>query len=400
MAITSNAPTKPKNLATEKDKKGHMEASEHCAPGNMTVWCTAVLLPKRGEFQNRFLVINPDESEEADKRAIEKTTERISMGLERELPESYRIARAISQILMERVWRVLIPYGAKIVFSTRDRRIPNFILAMIKASAIVHQFRRATFKDLLFASIEDYEIAMELWGKIGVQSSMKLSEKELKILDILPEGKPTDTKVKCSDIMKKLGNMPRSTTKDYLQRLYEKGLINKEQEEERRNSPYFYWKVNGVNGGLTKINPITEFSRTDLKEFLESFVGGCRKNRETYTMLLKDERIDYIYRSLKKSNNQKSLQKKDKKENKLKKGGKPVNERDEISSDLEKKHKGERKRKIDTGKVNELNLDNPVNHHEEERSQEERMISLLKIISELDILMKLFCIGSAFSKPS
>jgi len=413
MAITSNAQHKPRSLATGKNKEGHRETRDLRVPDNVVVWCSSVDLPEREEFQNRFLILNPDESREADKNAIKLTTKRISMGFEGTLPESYEVAKVISRILMEKKWNVLIPYVEKIEFSTRDRRIPNFILSLIKSIAIVNQFGRATFNDLLFANIEDYKTAMKIWNKIGKQSQTKLTCKEEKILEYLP-GENSMEHIKCSDVMKNFDGMARSTAKDCLERLYGKGLVNKEQEEDRWNSPFFYWKVNGVNGGLTNLNPLIKYSLNDLKKFIESFVVSCRKNKNLYKELLEKEKLDYIYASLftslKKTVNQKSLLKEKENENKAKIDGKPINERGEIPPDSENNPKEETEGKIEEKKVNESDSVKSVKEetvrNSEKSSHDEKLLLLLEIISDhregisQDEIVSLTKMGRGFIKRS
>ncbi len=277
MAITSNNHSKSRHWATGEGKNGQRETRDLSIPNYIVVWCAAVHQPKHEEFMNRFTVINPSEEEETDEKAIALTVERAACGLERALPESYTVARAVTQLLMEREYIVIIPYkrALKKIFTraTHDRRIPKFLLTLIKASAIAHQRERYALHGVLFATLEDYRIAMDLWKVVGAQTSSKLNRKEQEILDLLPMER--ERAKGCTEVYESMfrrkENVSRKTVGRYLNTLYDLGYVDREKEGEWKTSPWHYWKTGKDWTAWTALDngeyPIT-LDKQSLKSFL------------------------------------------------------------------------------------------------------------------------------------
>jgi hypothetical protein len=221
--------------------------------GDWTVFASAVepLTDRQQQLLRRYVMINPDETEETNRLIVEKIKEDMRMGKSRrEIPEEFKVAQYVTKAIKELPCKVLIPFDFE--FPSKDslsRTEVKQFSTLLWAIAKARSFQRLKLGNNILAQLEDFDTAVNLWNEI---QPLKIDKMSARILDILPEEEPVEladgsyTKFMTkTDVAKLISGLGASTAVDKLELLYQLDLVDRKPVT-GRGSPYAYWKTSSL----------------------------------------------------------------------------------------------------------------------------------------------------------
>ncbi len=152
-------------------------------PARFVWWITSVETDFTDELINRLYDNNVDESKKLDILVAKQVFTHDS-----NIGETHQtlVCRAVFSILKLNEFRVELPYGENIVWhNPGDRRSPGRFKALIQAFAALNCMKRAEKDGVIFASIEDFKSAKELYEVNNETQTIKLTKKELKLVEYI-----------------------------------------------------------------------------------------------------------------------------------------------------------------------------------------------------------------------
>lgn len=178
------------------------------------------------ENMRRFSIVSLDTSENQTKNIMERQAELNSLGVSIDYDENI-----LNELTRLKPKKVIIPFAKEI-----SKFIPSSSLMMrtfferfldyIKASAVLHQYQRVEIDGWLIAESQDYEIAKQVLEKLTMTKNLvPMTKNQKRILEILKEmGEGYHPII---DIESKVTFMSRDKLRDNLDKLADKGLLNK-----------------------------------------------------------------------------------------------------------------------------------------------------------------------------
>lgn len=197
----------------------------HIAGKPILILTTANVEPNT-EIMNRFNFVNLDESK---KQTIDVNKFSANILKSGKLPE-YNPDVLMALKLLKRV-DVKIPFADNIadcfpIDSVSSRRYFPRFLALIQASASLHQFQREQENDVVIAQKEDYEIARLTLSKLSSNEAMfSMTHKTKKVYDVCLLLTEQQTEFTVSELSARCPIGTDKTIRVYLRKLQEYGLV-------------------------------------------------------------------------------------------------------------------------------------------------------------------------------
>jgi predicted transcriptional regulator len=227
---------------TVNDKK---EGEQLKIEGKQVIWLNSSTPIPDEQLLNRFIICNPDESEEQDKKVFELQRERYCSGIESSQHEELALNQEVTRQALDDAFNVIIPYGNLIDFPVKEnRRNPAKFFTLIKACAQANLNQREDIiisnSFYLIATREDYETALALWEKMQSLTESRVSNAAFNLYNsLIPEDK--ESALSNEELAERAG-LNSATIRRYTGELYTNGLINNSTKDGKRSS--FYYKSN------------------------------------------------------------------------------------------------------------------------------------------------------------
>ncbi|GEM_PF-2059748 len=235
----------------------HRKFKELIVPEEIQVIATTVqsLADQQGQMLRRYLIVNPDESEEALKAAcdmIQDDARLIPALTRKEVDREIEIAKQIYQKVMSENVNVVIPYRFEFgALRLSDKTEIKAFITLVKCHALLNYPNRVRIGSVILATPEDLEKVSKLWyGNVRENKIDAIAEQ---ILNFLPVFDPIfiDEEIQdgptTTNIANELGIPPR-TVGDKLKHLYEMGYTDRRKLQKGRGQPYINWRVDGGKG--------------------------------------------------------------------------------------------------------------------------------------------------------
>jgi len=231
--------------------------------GPRVIWFTSVKAFGSDQLRNRFIFVNPDESEKQDEEIFNHQKEKDEENLNVDSIEEFKIAKALTKKILEETkdLKVKIPYINAIQWPYKNRRwlfpvFKNFIKIITK----IHYKQRQINGDVLISTPEDFEITKQLWASCLEHIIFRVKRPAKELLDILPN-KSENAKTK-AELAEETGYSTMHV-KRLLEELEEAELINKQkrQKEGVGRLAYEYWRAKLP--GVDDIKLISNISNID-----------------------------------------------------------------------------------------------------------------------------------------
>jgi hypothetical protein len=226
------------------------------------IWRNSVSTPDDEQLNNRYMIVNVDESKKQDKEVFEK--QKQMYGYNQFIDknnDSILVAQALTTLIKEEKVKVIIPFvdyleGENI----ENRRSPKKLFSLVHAIVSINRYQRKQVKDFIknadiskisnancyIATISDVLMAMAIWQQFGSFEKSKVSEEHLKILKLLPteELAAVDrnylaNKLKCSSV----------TADKKVKKLIDNNLAtsNKIHDYDAGTTKWIYWALTTLN---------------------------------------------------------------------------------------------------------------------------------------------------------
>ena len=257
--------------------------------GQRPIWFTSVKTFGSDQIKNRFINLNPDETENQDARVFE-VQDRLFREEESLDLEAFKIAQAMTSIIIKETdgKKVVIPFQIKWAYKERRFLYPVF-LAFIRVIAKIHfKHRRRGANGNIIASIEDFELAKNLWKALEKPIRYRVTKSALSILDELSDNK-SDAQTH-AELTEKLPLGTRQIER-LCEELLNEGLVNRAKRDVTRGRPAWeYWKatlptiedVDVVTGDMVLELIRNEFNGSST---LETDVENVQKSKNTLLRL-------------------------------------------------------------------------------------------------------------------
>jgi hypothetical protein len=232
------------------------------------------------EDANRCIMLSTDERRSQTRTIMQRLALHASGKVRSEGPRVVALHHALQRLLERRA--IVIPFAVRLaelleVFADRVecRRAYPMVLALVQASALLHQRQRKTDQDgRLIAEPADYAIAARLLsGPLARTIGESLSDPARRFLDrLLAEVDdpidPLAVPFTAKDVRRRL-KVQRSTAAGFLSELEDKGFLDTaEAAAAGRGRPPKAWKPTGRDGEDVDVLPPVEelFSEGDGNE--------------------------------------------------------------------------------------------------------------------------------------
>lgn len=233
----------------------------------VTVWFTSVESINDEQLKNRFILTNPDSSQEVDEEVFQHQMHKLHRGEDLAPPPAETpIIRRMIQMIRQQAAGLdpILPYKTRWK-QKFNRRLYPFFVTIVGLVAKIHYKNREIKDGQILCTKEDFELASKIWGDLITTTIAQQDEEALKLAMALPENR--SDAVTTSDIQADLPGF--TTTKAYrkamnLMETEELQLINGEQE----SGQWKFWA--GADRDLFE-DPSPEIIDDD--DIFEAFVG-------------------------------------------------------------------------------------------------------------------------------
>ena len=262
--------------------------------GRRAVWFTSVKTFGSEQIKNRFIHLNPDETQKQDSRVFHLQTDEYwnEMQLDN---EPLMIAQAMSQMIIKDTTEYRVKKPSKPVWPFKSRRwlFPIFVMFVNVITKI--RYKQREIKDgMIIAQKEDIDKAKELWKKFQETIIYRVSAIARTIYDMLPEDK--DDAMTNVEIAENV-TIGTQQVRKYCMELLEEGIVSR-RKRTGRGGAWEYWKAkligfDTVEVDIDKRYPITLYSKknkkskstfrseTDKKLYSVRKAGKGKKKKET-----------------------------------------------------------------------------------------------------------------------
>lgn len=259
-SLTSQTEITPRHLSVHESELVDIKIK-----GNRAVWFTSVKTFGSDQIKNRFINLNPDETEEQDINVF-KLQDRLYREKRNINLDKIEICKAISRIIVEETekLKVEIPYGIHWVYKDRRFLYP-FFLAFIRVITKINFKQRRIEDEYIIATVEDFNMAKKLWINSESAITRRVGESALTILEHLEDD--IELAKTHTELAEETGKSTRQI--EYLcEELLNEGLVNRQKRGKERGRPAWeYWKA--------KISTIE-----DVKLVTEDVVKNLFRNSE------------------------------------------------------------------------------------------------------------------------
>ncbi|WP_292462305.1 hypothetical protein [Methanolobus sp.] len=113
-------------------------------------------------------------------------------------PEDVLVCRQIFEIIggddtTPKLYQIAIPFAKCIDFVDKsNRRNPKIFFDIIRAVALYHIKQRELFNDFYLATVDDFNRAKEIYGKVALNRKTNLTGQELKVLKMMEQNSGSD----------------------------------------------------------------------------------------------------------------------------------------------------------------------------------------------------------------
>ena len=180
------------HLTVSKNRKGAMLEIQP----RISWWLANVDSDMSTQTINRQFGVTIDETKEMDDEVRDFQLEKATTGeIKFPITDEVLVCREIMRIIKETLIIVTIPFASDIVWNGggNRRNLPIFLDIVRAFTVLRHKQRIKCGKDVIEASIDDYEDAKQLYYNRAETQSTKLNDMELKLIHILASSGDLDT---------------------------------------------------------------------------------------------------------------------------------------------------------------------------------------------------------------
>ena len=235
-SLTSQTPILPRHLSVHE-----AEILDLKIVGKRAVWFTSVKTFGSSQIKNRFIHVNPDETENQDDRVFGLQDALYRQNKKQQ--DDFVCARALSyQIVQDtRDLGVVIPYAIEWPFKERRWLYPIFLSFIKTICKVRYKQREKDAHDNLVATPEDFVLAKRLWNSFEDTIAKRVTGSAQTILEELGDRQSlAKTHAELSEIV------PLGTRQiqNLCEELLEEGLVNRQKRGSEKGRPAWeYWKV-------------------------------------------------------------------------------------------------------------------------------------------------------------
>lgn len=250
-SLTGQTDIQPRHLSVHEAK-----ILDLCIKGKRTVWFTSVQTFGSDQIKNRFIHLNPDESEDQDEKVFLLQDKKYR--LEKTISDKLiQVAQAISKIVVEETQnlKVIIPFEIDWPFKNRRWLYPIFLSFIKVITKIRFKKRKRDSTGAIIAESEDFELAKKLWKRFIKTIIFRVSTSALTIYEILPDS--PDDALTHSEISKNI-NLSTKQIERLCKEMVDEGLINNRKrtnEGKTGRSSWEYWRADLPSINEMKIKP-------------------------------------------------------------------------------------------------------------------------------------------------
>lgn len=269
----------------------NLEYRELPLPKRLCWFLTSVNGFDDDQMGNRFIGTDVNETTNQDNAVFEKQVEMAMLGVtDKTVDEAVLVCRAIFQILNQEEYHVEIPFIRSIVWTNKDNRrnFPMFT-DIVKAVTVFKKFQREKHKGIYLSTIEDFQMAQEIYAGLEETNATNLTAEEAKLikwLSILGTGAQDK-----NDIAEFLGTTNTKTRYLLHGRNSDGGLLLKipglkyskdsvESDSGSRTNKNMYWYEGSLD--FTAFNGIVSLDMDTIEESTEMFMNLCRGDDDVY----------------------------------------------------------------------------------------------------------------------
>ncbi len=210
---------------TVNDKK---QAEKMKIEGRQVIWLNSSNPIEDDQLLNRFLICNPDESRERDRKVYELQRENYCSGRENVPDVDFSLNQEVTRQVLDENWNVVIPFGEFIELpSIENRRNAPKFFTLVKACTQANINQRKSFDSpkirVLIATREDYETALVIWEALQQLTETKASQSALNLLEKIPLDK---AEALGNEQLAEETSWDSATVRRLTRELYMNGLVN------------------------------------------------------------------------------------------------------------------------------------------------------------------------------
>lgn len=235
-SLTSQTPILPRHLSVYE-----AEVLDLKIVGTRAVWFTSVKTFGKSQIKNRFVHVNPDETEDQDYRVFH--LQDVIFRQDQEQHNDFTVAKALAYQVVQDTKNlgVVIPYAIEWPFKERRWLYPIFLSFIKTICKIRYKQREKDDQGKLIATPEDFELAKDLWHSFEDTIAKRVTGSALTLLECLNENRGlAKTHAELSE------EIPLGTRQisNLCEELLEEGLINKQKRGAEKGRPSWeYWKA-------------------------------------------------------------------------------------------------------------------------------------------------------------
>ena len=235
--LTGQTAITPRHLSVYDAKLLDMKIN-----GRRSVWFTSVRTLDDEQIQNRFVAVNPDDSlaQDVDVNLLQTDIYIEGKTVDNDILD---LMGAITQVIIDETEELDVVFPFYIYFPLLNQRrlFPVFITTINVITRIMHSQREKKGGRLL-ATIEDFELARNIWRKLERTITHRVAGKPMLVLDIL--GYEPETAMTFDEIAAKL-DVSVSTAERHCEELMNHGLINQKRRDVMTagRPPLEVWRV-------------------------------------------------------------------------------------------------------------------------------------------------------------
>jgi len=265
-SLTSQTDITPRHLSVHEAELVDMKIR-----GSRTVWFTSVKTFGSDQIRNRFINLNPDESENQDINVF-KLQDQLYREQKQVDLDKINLCKALTRVIIDETkdLKVRIPYMIDWVYLERRFLYP-FFLAFIRVITKIN-FKQRRIKDgYIMATPEDFDTACKIWATNERTIARRVGKSSLTVFECL--GEEISLAKTHSELATETGKST-TTIERLCEELLTAGLINRQKRSRERGRPAWeYWK--------SKVHSITDvklITKDDVKEMLENYSIDSNKH--------------------------------------------------------------------------------------------------------------------------
>ena len=175
---SSNFQNRTKHITVVKGRGKEVEI-----PARVLWWLSSVRGVDDDQLGNRFIPINIDSTKEQDQRVYDWQKNQHLYGSNPDKDLDVQVCRCIYDILGKETYEIVVPFVDAIEWNNKDNRrnFPMF-LDIVMGVAFHYIKQRECVNGVYWATVEDCEKAIEIYGQIEEQNASNLTEEETDLI--------------------------------------------------------------------------------------------------------------------------------------------------------------------------------------------------------------------------